>query len=217
MPSAPTTTSASTVAPLANVTRAMSPSCSKPMARWPRVDDAGGQVRGEEIDEVGAVHAEGRVPAGGVGHLHRRDRRAVVAEIVRVRADARAPFLHRRPEADALAGGARVRRDVDAGADLAERRRLLVDRDVAGRARAAHWRRTGRRCRRRQRSLWAAASAASYSNSLLQRDVRRFDHVAPTLDLLLHKVSAPGAASRRPRRRRDSSISRSPRGPSAPR
>ena len=29
------------------------------------VDDAGGQVGGEEIDKIGAVHAEGRVPAGG--------------------------------------------------------------------------------------------------------------------------------------------------------
>ena len=28
------------------------------------VDDPGGQVGGEEIDEVGAVHAEGGVPAG---------------------------------------------------------------------------------------------------------------------------------------------------------
>ena len=60
------------------------------------VDDAGGQVGGEEIDEVGAVHAEGRVPARGVGDLHRRDRRAVVAEVVRLRADPRAPFLRRR-------------------------------------------------------------------------------------------------------------------------
>ena len=35
MPSAATTTSASALAPLANATRATSPSCSKPMARWP--------------------------------------------------------------------------------------------------------------------------------------------------------------------------------------
>ncbi len=66
------------------------------------VDDARGQVRGEEIDEVGAVHAVGGVPARGVGDLHRRDRRAVVAEVVGLRADQRAPFLDRGAEADAL-------------------------------------------------------------------------------------------------------------------
>jgi hypothetical protein len=57
------------------------------------MDDAGGQVGSEEIDEVGAVHAEGGVPAGGVRHLHRGDRRAVVAKVAGARADARAPFL----------------------------------------------------------------------------------------------------------------------------
>ena len=87
------------------------------------------QSGGEEIDEVGAVHAEGGVPARRVGDLHRRDRRAVVAEVMRLRADPGAPFLHRGAEADALQMAHAVRREVDAGADLAERRGLLVDRD----------------------------------------------------------------------------------------
>ena len=43
------------------------------------MDDDGGRIGGEEIDEVGAVHAEVCVPAVGVRQLHRRDRRTVVA------------------------------------------------------------------------------------------------------------------------------------------
>ena len=35
----------------------------------------------QDVDQVGAVHAEGRVPARGIGDLHRRDRRAVITEI----------------------------------------------------------------------------------------------------------------------------------------
>ena len=66
---------------------------------------AGGQGVGQHVDEVGAVHAEGRVPARGVRHLHRRDRRAVVAEVTRTR-DRRARPTSRppapvRPAADA--------------------------------------------------------------------------------------------------------------------
>ena len=91
------------------------------------VDDAGGQVGGEEIDEVGAVHAEGRVPAGGVGHLHRGDRRAVVAKVAGARTDPRAPFLDGGAEAHALQVAHRIRRHENAGADLAQRGRLFID------------------------------------------------------------------------------------------
>jgi len=94
------------------------------------VDDAARQIAGEEIDEVGAVHAVGRVPARRVGDLHRRDRLAVVAEVVRLRADQRAVFFRGGAEADALQMAHRVRREIDAGADLAERRGLFVDRDA---------------------------------------------------------------------------------------
>ena len=65
------------------------------------VHSAGRQRFGQELDQVGAMHAEGRVPARGIRHLHRRDRRAVVAEIMGVRADARTPLLNRRPEPEA--------------------------------------------------------------------------------------------------------------------
>jgi hypothetical protein len=66
------------------------------------VHDAGGQRGGEEIDEVGAVHPEGGVPARRVGHLHGRDGGAVVAEVMRAGADPRAPLLHRRSQAHPL-------------------------------------------------------------------------------------------------------------------
>src|SRR4029079_6698595 len=45
-------------------------------------------------------------------------------------ADPGAPFLRGRAEADPLQMAHAVRREIDAGADLAELRRLLVDRDV---------------------------------------------------------------------------------------
>ena len=86
------------------------------------------QGGGQHVDKVGAVHAEGRVPAGGVRHLHRGDRRAVVAEVMRVPADPRAPFLHRRLQSDPLQMPHAVRRQEHAGADLADRGRLLVHR-----------------------------------------------------------------------------------------
>ena len=93
-------------------------------------DDAGGQVRGKKPDVVGAVHAEAGIPPRGVGDLHWRDRRAVVAEIGGFRADAGAPALHRAAEPDALKVTHGVRRNVDAGADLADRRSLLIDGDA---------------------------------------------------------------------------------------
>ena len=45
------------------------------------VHDARRQVGSKELNKVGAVHAEARVP-GGVRHLHRRDWRAIVAKVV---------------------------------------------------------------------------------------------------------------------------------------
>lgn len=84
-------------------------------------DNASGEGCGEEVDEVGAMHAEGGVPTGRVGHLHRGDRRAVVVEVVRVRADARTPLLDRWTEADAFEVAHAVRCDEDASANLAER------------------------------------------------------------------------------------------------
>ena len=116
------TMSASTDAPLANFIRAVSPSCSNPLQRsqW--------QGRAQQVDEVGPVHAEGRVPAGGVRHLDRGDRSAVVAEVVRVPADPCARFLDGALQSDPLQMPHAVRRQEHAGADLADRRRLLVYR-----------------------------------------------------------------------------------------
>ena len=65
----------------------------------------------------------------GVRHLNRRDGRTVVAEILRLGADPGAPFLHRGPESHPLQLAHAVRRQEYPGADLAERGRLLVDRD----------------------------------------------------------------------------------------
>ena len=91
-------------------------------------DQARGQGRGEEFDQVGAVHAERGIPTGRVGHLDRSDGCAVVTEVMRLGADPRAPFFHRGAEADALQLTHAVGREIDAGPDLAERRRLLVHR-----------------------------------------------------------------------------------------
>ena len=124
------TTSPSATAPLANDTRATSPSCSKPVPRCPVCTTPAGNAPGQHFDEVGAMHAEGRVPARGVRHLDRRDRRAVVAKIVRTVADPGAPLLHRRSETHALQMPHAVRRQEDPGPDLSERRRLLIDGNI---------------------------------------------------------------------------------------
>ena len=94
------------------------------------VDDLRRQRAGQHVDEVGAVHAEGCVPARGVGDLNRRDGTAVLPEILRSGPNPRAPFFHRRSQADALQLPRAIGRDEDAGADLAKRRRLLIDRDL---------------------------------------------------------------------------------------
>jgi hypothetical protein len=91
------------------------------------VDGSGGQVRREQVDEVGAVHAEGCVPAGGVAHLDRRDRRTVVAEIPGARTHARAPLLDGGAEPDALQMAHCVRRHEQARADFPQRGRLFVN------------------------------------------------------------------------------------------
>jgi hypothetical protein len=88
---------------------------------------ARGQACGQQVDEIRAVHAEAGIPAARVGHLHRGDRRTVVAEVGRRRADSRSPFLDGGPQAHALEMAHRVWRDIDARADFAERTGLLVD------------------------------------------------------------------------------------------
>ena len=62
-----------------------------------------------------------------VGHLDRRDRRPVMAEVVGTVADTRSPFLHRRLQSDPLQMPHAVGGQKHAGADLADRGCLLVD------------------------------------------------------------------------------------------
>src|SRR5579863_1725738 len=56
-------------------------------AAMPGMHNALGQGRSQHLDEIGAVHSEGGVPAGGIRDLDWRDRRSVVAEITGVMAD----------------------------------------------------------------------------------------------------------------------------------
>ena len=95
----------------------------------PGMNGAGGQGARQHLDQIGAVHPEGRVPARGVRHLDRRNRRSVMAEIAGIRTHAGAPFLHRRSQSDPLQMPHAVGGQKHAGADLADLRRLLVDRD----------------------------------------------------------------------------------------
>src|ERR1700682_2571766 len=60
------------------------------------------QSLGQHVDEIGAMYPEGRVPARGIRHLTRRDRRAIVAEVAGLAADPRSPLLHRRFQSDPL-------------------------------------------------------------------------------------------------------------------
>lgn len=84
----------------------------------------------EELHEIGAMHAEGGVPPGGIRHLHGRDLGAVGAEVARVAADASAEPRHLAAEADALELPDAVGCDEDARADLPQRRRLFEDIDA---------------------------------------------------------------------------------------
>ena len=91
------------------------------------MDDPGGEVGSEEIDEVGAVHAKGRVPAEGVRHLHRGDGRAIVAKVVRARTDSCAPFLDGGPEAHTIQVTHGIRCHKNTSADLAQCECLLIN------------------------------------------------------------------------------------------
>ena len=93
-----------------------------------RVHHAGRQGLGQHVDQIGAVHAVGRVPARRIRDLNAGDDVAVVVEVARIVADLGAPFLDRWAEPHALQLAHAVRRDVDAGADLAQRGGLLVHR-----------------------------------------------------------------------------------------
>ena len=86
------------------------------------------QGRGQHLDEVGAVHPECCVPARGVRHLDRRDRRPVMAEVLRTGPDPGSLLLYRRSEAHPLQLAHAVRRQEHAGADLAKAGGLLIDR-----------------------------------------------------------------------------------------
>ena len=94
------------------------------------MNDAGRQRFRQELDQIGAMHAECRVPSRRIRHLHRRNRRAVVAEILGVAADARAPLLNGWPQPEAIKMPHTVWGYEDAGADLAECGRLFVDVNV---------------------------------------------------------------------------------------
>ena len=110
-----------------------------------------GRFGGEQIDEVGTVHAEGGVPAGRIGHLHRRDRRAVVAEVVRARRRRARPIARRqrpRPTRSRWRTAFGVTNTPAPTSPSAGR--LLVNRNAEVPARSAHWRRTSHRCRRRR-------------------------------------------------------------------
>ena len=76
------------------------------------------------------MHAEGGVPAGGVGHLDRGYRRAVVAKIVRTVADPGAPSFDLWSETHPLQVSHAVRRQEYPGPDFTECRCLLIDGNI---------------------------------------------------------------------------------------
>ena len=120
MPSAAITTSPSATAPLANDTRAMSPWLLKGDAAMAGVHHVRGQPLGQHGDEIGAVHAECRVPARRVRHLDRRDRGPVLAEVPGIRPNPGTPFLHGRTQPDPLQLADAVRGQEHPGADFAK-------------------------------------------------------------------------------------------------
>src|SRR5438445_7631442 len=75
------------------------------------------------------MHAEGSVPRR-VRYLDRGDRRAVVTKIVRTMADPGAPSFHLMSKACPLQLPHAVRRQEYPCPDLAERRCLLIDRNI---------------------------------------------------------------------------------------
>src|SRR5690348_8038143 len=91
------------------------------------VHDARWQCARQHLDKIGAMHAEGGVPARGVRHLYRRDRRAVMAEIVRIMTDPGAPSFYLWSEAYPLQLPHAVRRQEHPCPDLAESRCLLIN------------------------------------------------------------------------------------------
>jgi hypothetical protein len=101
----------------------------KSYAAVPSVHDVGRQRIGEHVHEIGAVHAVRRVPTRRIGDLNRSNQCSIVAIVAGIFADFGAPLLHCGTETDPLQVADTVRRDVHAGADLAERRGLLINRD----------------------------------------------------------------------------------------
>jgi hypothetical protein len=110
--------------------RATSPSCSKPGAAVPGVHDIIGEPVREDCDEVGSMHPEEGVPPLGVRGQDRSDRGAVVPEITRAGTDASSQLLDRGPHAQPLQLAHAIGSQEDAGTDLAQRRRLFVDRSA---------------------------------------------------------------------------------------
>ena len=89
------------------------------------MNNACGQVGSEEFDQVGAMHAKAGI-AGRVSHLHRRDRRAIMAKIARVRTHARTQFLDGGAQPHALQMTNRIRRHINARANFTQRGRLFI-------------------------------------------------------------------------------------------
>ena len=85
---------------------------------------------GQHRDQIGAVHSERRVPARGIRHLDWRNRRAIVTEVAGVVADAGAPLFHGRSQSHPLQMAHAVGSEEHTSPDLADGRRLLVNRHL---------------------------------------------------------------------------------------
>ncbi len=107
-----------------------SPLCSKPMPRWPVRTTPVGQCARQHLDEVGAMHAEGGVPARGVRHLHRRRSARRHGGNSANRGRPWRPIVPPEARAPPAAIAARCSASGTPCPDLAERRRLLVDRNI---------------------------------------------------------------------------------------
>ena len=82
------------------------------------------------LHEIGAMHAERRVPACRIRHLNRSDRRPVLPKVPGSRTNPGSQPFDRRQEPKALKLADAVRGQEHAGADLAEARGLLIDRHL---------------------------------------------------------------------------------------